>query len=49
MASKPTLILIELNEDESGGPVAEQPKDSVSRMICKTCLAIFLMVAGLWE
>jgi hypothetical protein len=35
MASKPTQILIELNEDESGDPVTEQPKDSVSRMIFK--------------
>jgi hypothetical protein len=30
MASKPTKILVELNEDESEDPVTEQPKDSVS-------------------
>jgi hypothetical protein len=47
MAGKPTKILVELNEDESGEPVTEQPKDSVSWMICITLLVISLKAAGL--
>jgi hypothetical protein len=49
MTTKPAKILVELNEDESEDPVTEQPKDSVSQMLCNTFLILSLKVAGLWE